>query len=153
MTTLEILDALEAGILALHASNGHRAPRAATGITRASLRSRIARTGLSASEFAQAARRLHVGNDLARGVAGLVIEARDVDRIADHGGDGDAECFGYGEQFLVGDALGAAFQARNMRLAEANELAQGRLGQALALAQFLQVRGQFIHMSNIRNPT
>lgn len=55
MTTLEILDALEAGILALHASNGHRAPRAATGITRASLRSRIARTGLSASEFAQAA--------------------------------------------------------------------------------------------------
>ncbi len=55
MTTLEILDALEAGILALRPSNGRRAPRGAGVITGASLRSRIARAGLSAGEFARAA--------------------------------------------------------------------------------------------------
>ena len=55
MTMLEILDALEAGILALRPVNGRRAPRGAGAITGAALRSRIARTGLSADEFVQAA--------------------------------------------------------------------------------------------------
>ena len=56
LTTIEILDALEAGILALRSRNGHAAPRSPGVMTGGALRAEIARIGLSTGEFARAAR-------------------------------------------------------------------------------------------------
>lgn len=55
LTTIEILDALEAGILALRSRNGHSAPQSPGAMTGAVLRAEIARMGLTAGEFARAA--------------------------------------------------------------------------------------------------
>lgn len=109
--------------------------------------------GLVAGEGAQAVGRVLVGKDGARRVLRLVFPLDDVERVAEQVGDGHAERLGNGAQLLVGDALGAAFQARDMRLVEADELAQAGLSQALLLAQILQVGRQFIHMSNMWNPS
>ncbi|HWQ56200.1 MAG TPA: hypothetical protein VN442_21110 [Bryobacteraceae bacterium] len=54
MTTTEILDALEAGILALRSRNGS-APGGPGAMAGAALRVEIARAGLSAGDFAKAA--------------------------------------------------------------------------------------------------
>jgi hypothetical protein len=53
--------------------------------------------------------------------------------------------------FSLETPFGAAFQARNVRLVEADQLAQAGLSQALAFAHILQVGCQFIHLSNMWN--